>query len=823
MHAQTSRTLRVVAATLLALPLFFAALPTGSAATTRVLAITGGTAHPQVPFSGFDGNPPKVYDINGDGQLEIIAQNDNNWVYVFDSRTGAILFEAKTTFPAGWGARTFNGPEVSILVLGGQVHLIVANSAAYITDYRFDSVGTNGKYSFTKVWERRLNDCFSGPGSDSKPVLADLDLDGHMEIIASTEELGVYVLRDTGAIMWKRCIGGGNGEPTVGDLNRDGWPEVVFGSDGGIVTAFNGRTGSTLWSFNALSTFNLGSGSIPVGVAIGQLDGLDGNEVVFGARDSHDANNWSNDHALLAVLNSNGGLVWGRQDPTGNPLTYTRPIIGDAAGDGQAEIYWGDWNTIGHKPPWNEADAWKVTGPAHFYRYDPSGNMVWRQSLGTWWSNKDVPIADVDGDGVQEMLANGPGTNGRDGIWYLDTRTGAKETFIDTWPWQVARAPVLADLWNSGTMQWVVEVGPSDPSAGGPGILVYDTHVPYSSLWPHLPYPTVGPAPTTTTPPAGTFGATFTIKAPNEWWQELYVQPDTPRTITSAEVQVNDGGWDPMTKSSWGAWTSSYHTVAGSKVEFRATDSAGATSTSEAFTWMDGTLSKRSVGGTTTTTPPPTTSTTGSSVPPTTTPTTSTTPPPTTTSTTTPPPTSTTPPPTTTTPPPTQFTATYRLGTGVNEWWVEVFVDNPSQPLSDVHARVNNGNWTALTLRDWGAWAKSMNAPRGSLVQFRATSVLGAQNFSQTYAWLVDPNASFTATFQPQAVGNDWWVEVAVTANHPLAKVEASVNDGQWIALELKSWGNWAKSFFVANGSSVKFRATDTSGNSVTSSAVIWT
>src|SRR5687767_14957501 len=99
-----------LAACLLAPAVLLISAEEAQAATTRTLAITSATAKPTVPFGAFDGQAPKVFDINGDGDLEIVAQNDNQWVYVFDARTGGLLAELKTVFPAGWGARSMNAP-----------------------------------------------------------------------------------------------------------------------------------------------------------------------------------------------------------------------------------------------------------------------------------------------------------------------------------------------------------------------------------------------------------------------------------------------------------------------------------------------------------------------------------------------------------------------------------------------------------------------------------------------------------------------------------------------------------------------------------------
>lgn len=881
----------IAVAALLVLSLLTAMAPSAGAATTsRTLVISTATSHPQVAFSGFDGNPPKLFDVDRDGHMEIIAQNDNQWTYVFDSQTGEILSQLRTTLPGGWGARSFNGPEMAIFDSSGTVRLIVMNSAAQVTSFRFDKpASTSHHFAFVKEWELRLTDCYSNPGSDSKPVLADLDKDGRYEIVVSTEESGLYALRETGQVYWRNCLGGGNAEPTVGDINLDGWPDVVFGSDGGVVSALNGRNGNYLWTYSVLAHHALHSASMPVGVAIGQLDGKLGPDVVVGVRDSHNATDFSQNHAMLLALDSGGRLLWARQDPTGNPLTYTHAIIADAASDGQPEVYWGDWNTMGHKPPYNEADAWKVTGPAHFYRYAADGTLVWRQTLDTYWSNKDLALADVTGDGVQDVLANGPGPGG-DGIWYLDSRTGAKQAFVGTSPWQVARAPVIADLWGTGTMQWVVEVGPADASVSGGGILVYDTHAAYNAKWPHLPDPslTPPPPPPPTPAPNGHFNATFTIANPNEYWQQVSVAPNPNRALAKVEVRVGGDLWRPMQKQSWGAWTASVQAPAGTTVDFLATDGAGAIAQSLPFTWMDGTMSRGTLQPGSTPPPPPPppppptggpfnatftirnpnewwqqvdvapatarpinrvdvrvaggawramalnpwgawtsshnapagtsveflatdstggtsqsapftwldgTTTKGSVAP------------------------GTTPPPPPPPPPPGTFNATFAPTGGVNEWWIEAKV-TANGALAGVDARVNGGTWTALAPTSYGTWAKSIHAEAGSKVRFRATSTSGATSESADFRWLSSGTA-FTPTFTPRSVGNDWWVEVAVSGG-VVAKVEASSNGGGWTDLPATGWGSWAKSYLVPDGTQVRFRATDDEARTATSASYAW-
>ncbi|HVL87016.1 MAG TPA: VCBS repeat-containing protein [Candidatus Thermoplasmatota archaeon] len=663
---------------------------TAEGGTTRVLTITTDSAKPKVPFKAFDGNPTRVFDINGDGKKEILVHNDNRHVYVFDSQTGKLLAELSTTYPGGWGARPMNGVEAGVLVPGGPAYVVIANSASVITAYRFEAgASTSDRFVFTKAWERRANDCYSSAGMDAPPVLADLTGDGRLEILVQTEEVGVFAYRADGSILWKRCtrddghpFWGGNGEPGVGDLRGTGKLDVVWASDGGTVIATDGRTGKTLWQTWLKSYAKLGTGSVTVGpAAVERLrGGTGGSDVVLGARDSHDCTNYNNNHAaLFAIAGDTGRVLWHRQPADATPLTYTRPVVYDVDRDGQKDVLWADWNTQGHK-----CGTWEVVGKSKVYRFDAAGNLRWSTVMGAFWNNKDLAVADVTGDGRQNVLANGPGSTG-DGIWYLDPVGGAKQTFVSAAPWKVMRGPVVGDLWGRGTTQWVVQAVSADNTRGA--ILVYDTGVRFNAAWPHPPSGLKSSGGGVTPPPdddggndGGSFTATFSVPSSvNEWWVEVKVT--SSQTVTAVCASVNGGSCTALAKQSWGNWAKSFHVPAGSKVVFRATSSTGATATSQEFTWLGGGGGDDGGGGD------------GGS-----------------------------------------FTASFSVPSSVNEWWVEVKVTS-SQTVTAVCASVNGGTCTALAKQSWGNWAKSFFVPDGAKVVFEATSSSGAKATSGTYTW----------------------------------------------------------------------------------------
>jgi PKD repeat protein len=205
---------------------------------------------------------------------------------------------------------------------------------------------------------------------------------------------------------------------------------------------------------------------------------------------------------------------------------------------------------------------------------------------------------------------------------------------------------------------------------------------------------------------SGPYTADFATKsASNEYWEQESVaaSPDASKV----ELQVNGGAWQAMKHESYGDWTSGLHIAKGTPVAFRATASDGRTTTTAQQPWLGAATSSSSSS---TSTAPKTSSSTTSTAPKTTTTT----------------PTSTT--------SSTAFKATFSPSNVGNDWWVETRVSG-NQYITKVEAKVGSGAWTQLTLQDWGSYAKSMNAPNGSQVSFRATATSGAVAYSQAYTW----------------------------------------------------------------------------------------
>lgn len=150
------------------------------------------------------------------------------------------------------------------------------------------------------------------------------------------------------------------------------------------------------------------------------------------------------------------------------------------------------------------------------------------------------------------------------------------------------------------------------------------------------------------------------------------VDVNANKPLLGVDMRINGGAWTSMQKQSYGSsWAKHIPVSTGSRVEFLATATTGETAQSSSYTWPPGSAST--------------------------------------------------------------FTASFANVRG-NTWWVEADV-TANQPFAGVDARVNNGAWIPLEKKDYGSWAKSINAPTGSKVEFLARSTSGETAISGAYTW----------------------------------------------------------------------------------------
>ena len=654
------------------------ATPLALAGTTLVTDLNNSTANESVAFKNFDAPASAVADFDGDGVPEIVTHNDNQYLYVLATKSPRVLAEFKTQYPSGWTVRPINDPAVADVDNDGKLDIVVANSAGVVCVYEFTGGTSSTSMSFTKVWCKTMN-TYDSPGADAGVAVEDVNGDGKMEIFSQVEKRGLFAYNYDGSTRWSKGEYGGNAGPLVKDIDGDGKKEAVFFSDGGTVRAYDASSGSSKWTFWGGNYVK--PGSITLAGNAADVDGDGRNEVVFAARNAPADDTYYYDNHLMMFVLSHTGSLQSRWTPSfANPLSYTHPVLIDVNGDGVKDILTQDWNTIGHKP-----GNWEKLGQANVFAYKHDGTLLWRTVLDNSWSNDDIAVADIDGDGGQEVLAIGY-NGGMDGLWALDLRTGAKETHIPVGSgWQVLRGPIAGDLLGDGRTSIAAPVDKSGSSEGGWKIWRTDAACKVAFGGWQNPSPCDpesgsgggGTDPEPDPDPVDPGAVTFTHGGGNEWWVEVKVSP-MPQAVQAMDT---NGAWVSLAFKDWGEWAGSFRIEAGNQVKFRASHNGVWTESC----WFTHPAGVSQCG----TNPNPD-------------------------------------------PQPGTFTATFKNVRG-NEWWVETDVSVSGGTLAGVDARVNGGSWIALDLKSYGSWAKSFHAV--GTVEFRARATDGQQVISSGYAW----------------------------------------------------------------------------------------
>jgi hypothetical protein len=408
--------------------------PSAARATTVPPTVTLGgdrVVYASPAAADLDGDGDKEIVIGArDGMLFVVAYDGSSWSKVWSRQLADDLMAQGAPSSCENTAITEIESSVAIADLDndGQQEIIVTVGGN-------PSRHRNGGllvYSFVSPWtftmisgwpQPRLDDLGSGAGINlpdgcwdgftSSAALGDLDGDGDLEIITEFLNRRIYAWHHDGSLVagWPlhrdsgdHLLRGGESSPALGDIDGDGLPEVIIGTnsppwDGSSAPDYSQ---ATVWAINGdstsvpnwpVSTLN----NTPSSPALGDIDGDGELEIVIGSGKSVEGGSGNRVYAW----NSDGSAVDGWPKVTLGDMPSS-PALGDIDHDGDLEI------VIGCGIEYDPSEctllyAWHGNGdPVAGFPLSPPANSP----LSTDPTGLPYPpvLADYDGDGEIEIL-----------------------------------------------------------------------------------------------------------------------------------------------------------------------------------------------------------------------------------------------------------------------------------------------------------------------------------------------------------------------------------------------------------------------------------
>jgi len=204
------------------------------------------------------------------------------------------------------------------------------------------------------------------------PVIMSLDNDRHSRVIIGDATGYLTCFDCDGKLLWEFRADRGRISPiSVGDVNGDGSPEIIYGSDGGRVYCIS-ENGKWLWEKDPEEDSPFGR-SAPVVADINS----DGKMEILIAK-----SNYSPKQRLYALDAGTGEVLW---DFETKLHVYACLASADIDLDGRPEIICGDKANV-------------------VYCLDGSGKELWRTPLEGEGIFHGPVLADVNGDGLPEVI-----------------------------------------------------------------------------------------------------------------------------------------------------------------------------------------------------------------------------------------------------------------------------------------------------------------------------------------------------------------------------------------------------------------------------------
>lgn len=303
---------------------------------------------------------PVIADINGDGVPEIVVGGEDGYLRVVDAGGNALPHWPQPANMSGSSPTAIDAsPAVGDLDRNGQREIVVGVGSLFQTNHHGGVMVFRSDGSVRCRFATRdiFHEWSPAPGPDgyaegvfSTPAIGDVDGDGFPDIVFGSWDHYIhaidrnchelsgfpYFVDDT---VWS--------SPALYDVDHDGRLEIFIGNDQTI-------GGPDSWQGGELRVLDWQNGAVrelwrrQVGdvvqssPAIGDINGDGRLEVVVGAGDFYHS---SDGHRVFAFDLANGSNVPGWPVLTGGN-TFSSPALGDIDGDGRPEVVIGSSNGV---------------------------------------------------------------------------------------------------------------------------------------------------------------------------------------------------------------------------------------------------------------------------------------------------------------------------------------------------------------------------------------------------------------------------------------------------------------------------------------------